>query len=64
MYFCDKVAAKLAKQGFDLSFPESDLIPAILDIVSETFPTEPKTVRFIMNDPDFVGDVLGQLGGI
>ena len=63
MRFYDTVAKKLAKQGFDISFSESDLIPAIFNIVSETFPTEPKTVRFIMNDPDFIGDVLGQLNG-
>jgi hypothetical protein len=64
MRFNDTVAKKLSEQGFDISFPESDLIPAIFNIVSETFTSEPKTVSFIMNDPDFVGDVLDVLGAI
>ena len=64
MRFDSTVAQKLSTQGFDISFPESDLIPAIYNIVVESFPQEPKTVRFVMNDPDFIGDVLGELANV
>ena len=64
MRFDFNIAKKLSGQGFDISFPESDLIPAIYNIVLESFPEEPKQVRFIMNDPDFIGDVLGELENV
>jgi hypothetical protein len=64
MRFFDTVALELSDRGFDTTFSESVLIKEIHDIVVKTFPSEPKTVSFIMNDPDFVGDVLDVLGAI
>ena len=62
MRFSDTVAKKLVKKGFNISFPEMELIPEIHKVVCETFPSEPKTIGYIMNDPDFIGDVLDELG--
>lgn len=64
MRFFNTVSKKLFDRGFDISFPESVLIAEIYDIVKEMFPGEPKKVSFIMNDPDFIGDVLDELGAI
>jgi hypothetical protein len=60
MNYNKKIATTLFNKGFNLDCSENFLISEIFKIVCEDF--ENKTQRsFIMNDPDFIADVLDEL---
>ena len=60
MKYNTKIATTLLNKGFNLDCSENFLISEIFKIVCEDFET--KTQRaFIMNDPDFISDVLDEL---
>jgi hypothetical protein len=60
MRYSTKIAKTLFNNGFTLKSAEAVLISEIFKTVSKDFETKTQ-ISFIMNDPDFISDVLDDL---
>lgn len=60
MRYTTKIAKTLLQNGFTFKTSETVLIPEIFKIVSKDFQNKTQ-ISFIMNDPDFISDVIDEL---
>ena len=60
MRYTTKIAKTLLQKGFTSKTSETVLIPEIFKIVSKDFQNKTQ-ISFIMNDPDFISDVIDEL---
>lgn len=56
------IAKAITDRGLNKNSETLDLMAAIAEETKKLFPDDYRTARFVLNHPDFVGDVLGEIG--